>query len=148
MVPSRIVYDGDGNRVSKTADGVTTTYLVDTHSVTGYAQVLEELQSGAVTRKYTYGLSLISENQPIGGTATVSFYGFDGHGNVRQLTSSTGVVTDTYDYDAFGNILTTTGSTPNNFKFAGEQFDPDLGLYFNRARYLDVRGGRFWGWIQ
>jgi RHS repeat-associated protein len=29
--------------------------------------------------------------------------------------------------------------------FAGEQFDPELGLYYNRARYLDVRAGRFWG---
>lgn len=140
-----IVYDGDGNRVSKTAGGTTTKYLVDTNSVTGYAQVLEELQSGTVTRKYTYGLSLISENQTIGSTQTVSFYGFDGHGSVRQLTDRFANVTDTYTYDAFGTILTTTGSTPNNFKFAGEQFDPDLGLYYNRARYLDVRQGRFWG---
>jgi len=29
--------------------------------------------------------------------------------------------------------------------FAGEQYDPDLGLYYNRARYLDVKMGRFWG---
>jgi RHS repeat-associated protein len=29
--------------------------------------------------------------------------------------------------------------------FAGEQFDPNLGLYYNRARYLDVQLGRFWG---
>jgi RHS repeat-associated protein len=64
---------------------------------------------------------------------------------MRQLTDRNGAVTDTYTYEAFGNILTTTGSTPNNFKFAGEQFDPDLGLYYNRARYLDVRQGRFWG---
>jgi RHS repeat-associated protein len=28
--------------------------------------------------------------------------------------------------------------------YAGEQFDPDLSLYYNRARYLDVRTGRFW----
>jgi hypothetical protein len=32
---------------------------------------------------------------------TPSFYGYDGHGSVRQLTNSAGVVTDTYDYDAF-----------------------------------------------
>jgi RHS repeat-associated protein len=29
--------------------------------------------------------------------------------------------------------------------YAGEQFDPELGLYYNRARYLDVQHGRFWG---
>jgi RHS repeat-associated protein len=54
-------------------------------------------------------------------------------------------VTDTYDFDAFGNLINSTGTTPNNYLFAGEQFDPDLGLYYNRARYLDVRAGRFWG---
>ena len=54
----------------------------------------------------------------------------------------------TYDYDAFGNLIhsTTTLSspTPNNYLFAGEQFDPDLNLYDNRARYLNVSTGRFW----
>jgi RHS repeat-associated protein len=54
-------------------------------------------------------------------------------------------VTDTYTYDAFGNLINSTGSTANNYLFAGEQYDPDLGLYYNRARYLDVRVGRFWG---
>ncbi|HKV81571.1 MAG TPA: RHS repeat-associated core domain-containing protein [Candidatus Sulfotelmatobacter sp.] len=74
-----------------------------------------------------------------------SFYGYDGHGSVRQLTNSTGAVTDTYDYDAFGNLINQTGSTPNNYLFAGEQYDPALALYYNRARYLDTTTGRFWG---
>jgi RHS repeat-associated protein len=52
--------------------------------------------------------------------------------------------TDTYDYDAFGNLIHSTGTTPNNYLFAGEQFDPDLGLYYNRARYLNTSTGRFW----
>ena len=43
-----IVYDGDGNRVSETVAGVTTNYLVDTQNPTGYAQVVDELQSGTV----------------------------------------------------------------------------------------------------
>ncbi len=50
----------------------------------------------------------------------------------------------TYDYDAFGNLIHSTGTTPNNYLFAGEQFDPDLGLYYNRARYLNVSTARFW----
>ena len=52
--------------------------------------------------------------------------------------------TVTYDYDAFGNLLHSTGTTPNNYLFAGEQFDLDLGLYYNRARYLNSSTGRFW----
>lgn len=35
---------------------------------------------------------------------SVSFHGFDGHGSVRYLTDANGSVTDTYDFDAFGNL--------------------------------------------
>jgi RHS repeat-associated protein len=139
-----IVYDGDGNRVSKTVNGITTKYLVDTNNHTGYAQVVEEIQSGNVVRQYTYGHDLISQRQQIDGNLVTGFYGYDGHGSVRFLTDSTGVITDQYDYDAFGNLIQQTGSTPNNYLYAGEQFDPDLGLYYNRARYLNVGIGRFW----
>ncbi len=134
-----IVYDGDGNRVSKTVNGVTTNYLVDTNNLTGYAQVVEELQNGNVVKQYTYGHDLISQNH----NGVVSFYNYDGHGSVRQLTDNLGSVTDTYTYDAFGNIISQTGTTDNNYLYAGEQFDSDLGFYYNRARYLNVYTGRF-----
>lgn len=139
-----IVYDGDGNRVSETVGSVTTTYLVDTVNPTGYAQVVDELQNGTVSRTYAYGLERIDQDQLLNGTWTASFYGYDGHGSVRQLTNSSGNVTDSYDYDAFGNLINQTGSTPNNYLFAGEQYDPSLGLYYNRARYLNTTTGRFW----
>jgi RHS repeat-associated protein len=63
---------------------------------------------------------------------------------VRYLTDTNGVITDTFDYDAFGNLIARTGSTPNNFLFTSEQLDPDLGLYYLRARYHDPSTGRFW----
>jgi len=139
-----MVYDGDDNRVSETVAGLTTNYLVDTQNPTGYAQVVDELQIGTVTRTYAYGLERINENQIISSAWTASFYGYDGHGSVRQLTNAAGAVTDTYDYEAFGNLINSTGSTPNNYLFAGEQYDPALGLYYNRARYLNTTTGRFW----
>jgi RHS repeat-associated protein len=52
-------------------------------------------------------------------------------------------VTDTYEYDAYGNALVTTGSTPNVYLYRGEQYDPDLGLYYLRARYYNPQTGRF-----
>jgi YD repeat-containing protein len=97
--------------------GVTTKYLVDTQNPTGYAQVIDELANGSVTRTYAYGLQRISQNQLIGGAWTLSFYGYDAHGNVRYLTNAASTVTDTYQYDAFGNLLRSTGSTPNNYRF-------------------------------
>ncbi|HEV3317825.1 MAG TPA: hypothetical protein VG488_12680 [Candidatus Angelobacter sp.] len=39
-----IVYDGDGNRVSETVAGNTTSYLVADVNPTGYAQVIDEVQ--------------------------------------------------------------------------------------------------------
>jgi RHS repeat-associated protein len=52
-------------------------------------------------------------------------------------------VTDTYEYDAFGNSFTKTGNTPNNYLYRGEQYDSDLSLYYLRARYYNPATGRF-----
>jgi RHS repeat-associated protein len=51
--------------------------------------------------------------------------------------------TDSYEYDAFGSQITHTGTTPNNMLYRGEEFDPDLGLYYLRARYMNPLTGRF-----
>lgn len=37
-----------------------------------------------------------------------------------------------------GTIINRTGTTDNNYLYAGEQLDADLGFYYNRARYLNV----------
>jgi RHS repeat-associated protein len=127
-------------------NGVTTQYLVeDDVNPTGLPQVVEETVNGAVTRSYTYGLERISEAQPINGAWTPSFYEYDGAGSVRQLTNLAAnvTVTDTYEYDAFGNAVNKTGATPNNYLYRGEQYDPDLGLYYLRARYYNPATGRF-----
>jgi len=97
----------------------------------------------SVTRTYAYGLQRISQNQLSSSTWTPSFYGYDGHGSVRFLTNINSSVTDTYKYDAFGNLIASTGSTPNNYLFSGEQFDPPLGLYQMRARWYRETTGRF-----
>jgi RHS repeat-associated protein len=138
-----ILYDGDGNRVSETAAGVTTEYLVDTLNPTGLPQVVDEVVSGSVSRTYAYGLQRVSENQKISGTWTPSFYGYDGHGNVRFLTNASGAVGNTYQFDAFGNQIASTGTTPNNYLFSGEQYDSSTNLLYLRARYYRMPTGRF-----
>jgi RHS repeat-associated protein len=139
-----MVYDAFGNRVSKTVNGVTTKYLVeDDVNPTGLPQVLEETVNGVVQRTYTYGLQRISETQMLNGAWTTSFYGYDGAGSVRELTDTTGKVTDEYEYDAYGNSFTKQGTTPNNYLYRGEQYDSDLGLYYLRARYYNPMTGRF-----
>lgn len=138
------VNDGDGNRVAKTVNGVTTEFLVDGLNPTGYAQVLEEVEGGAVRAVYSYGLEMISQTRGSGASWATHYHGYDGHGSVRFLTDEAGAITDTYDYDAFGVLINRSGSTANDYLFTGEQYDPDVELYYNRARYLNTGTGRFW----
>ena len=74
-------------------------------------------------------------------------YTLDNAGQRTSVTEASGNVTDTYDYDAFGNLIhsatTLTSPTPNEFLFAGEQYDTETGHYYNRARYLNTSTGRF-----
>ena len=95
---------------------------------TGLPQVMDEIVNGAVQRTYAYGLQRIDENQFVSGAWTPSFYVYDGAGSVRQLTDVNGTPTDEYEYDAYGNSFTKTGTTPNNYLYRGEQYDSDLGL--------------------
>jgi RHS repeat-associated protein len=44
---------------------------------------------------------------------------------------------------AFGEELAHTGSDPQPYRFAGEPYDPNAGFYYNRARWMDPRVGRF-----
>ena len=158
----RMAYDGDGHRVSKTVltpggGSKTTYYLVDDLNPTGHAQVLEEweasgTESPGLVRSYTHGLDLISVRDSSDGQSkpTTHYYGYDGHGSVRFLTGEASpAVTDTYTYDAYGVLLdqtpaATNAQTRNRYLYAGEQWDSEVGLYYNRARYLDPNLGRFW----
>jgi len=73
----------------------------------------------------------------------VYYYIFDGLGSTRHLVNTSGAVTDTWGYSAFGELASHTGSTANPFLFNAQQFDPALGDYYLRARYYDQGNGRF-----
>ena len=105
--------------------------------------MLDEMVSGAVTKTYTYGLQRISENQLVGSTWTPTFYGYDGHGNVRFTTNTAGTVGNTYQFDAFGAPIASSGSIANTYLYSAERFDSNLNLYHLRARYYNQATGRF-----
>jgi RHS repeat-associated protein len=55
-------------------------------------------------------------------------------------------VTDAVSYDAWGNILSSSGTTANAFKYVGQlgyYADSDSGLMLLGARYYGASGGRF-----
>ena len=162
-----ITYDGDGNRVKKhildystqPTTETTITYLVDNLNPTGYAQVLREqvvsARSGstaaAATALYCYGHDLLSQNRtaqtffPPSLTTSVRWYGYDGHGSVRFLVAeNNGTITDAYNYEAFGILIDGFETSANDYLYAGEQLDRHLGLYNDRARYMNPNTGRFW----
>ena len=63
--------------------------------------------------------------------------------STRQLTDAGETITDSYVYDAFGVLIAHSGTTVNDYLYAGEQYDPNTGFYYLRARYLNPYVGRF-----
>ena len=131
-------YDYAGNRIAKSSEGEYTKYLLEVNGELTY--VLAEINyDGTEKCFYTRGDELISQERD----GKKSYYVYDGHGSVRALTDESGKVTDKYVYDAFGNLISSVGSTKNDFLFCGEQFDPVTGLYYLRARYMNPTVGTF-----
>ncbi|MDD4350465.1 MAG: RHS repeat-associated core domain-containing protein [Opitutales bacterium] len=65
-------------------------------------------------------------------------------GHVRALTDLEGNITDTFSYDAYGNLLQPSSLfLPTSYLYRGERYDPDLGQYYLRARFYDANLGRF-----
>ena len=88
---------------------------------------------------YTPGLS---EHR----SSASKFYHGDALGSTRGITDSTQAVTDSQLYDAFGNTVSRTGTTPSPFGFVGKaqyQSDSDSGLQLLGHRYYDPSIGRF-----
>ena len=143
-LPSAIVdsftYNGDGQRVQKQDSTGTTNHIWDGQNI-----MLETNSSNIIQVVYTlepllYG-NLISQSR----SGVDSFFLFDAPGSTRQLASLAGSVTDSYLYDAFGNIVLTSGATTNCFRFVGElgyYFDADPVSYLLRARPYDASRGR------
>jgi len=100
--------------------------------------VLQELDgSNNVLVVYT------NEPQPYGGVlsqrrgSTTHILHADALGSTRALSDSSQTVTDTYVYDAWGNLVASSGSTVNPYRWVGRigyYTDSSTGLVYVRAR--------------
>jgi RHS repeat-associated protein len=117
----------------------TVKYLVDTNNWISHV-VAETDGSGALKAFYTRGGDILIHMNRAG---TKSYYLFDGHGSVRMLANEANFVTDTWNFDAWGEITFHTGVTENDYLYAGERFDRTTELYQLRARYMDPKTGTF-----
>ena len=132
-------YDWLGNRIEKRGELSTVRYLVDTNNWIAHV-IAETDESGTLLAFYTRGDDVLI-NMDRGGNKF--FYLYDGHGSVRMLANENNFITDTYTFNAFGELTFRTGVTENNYLYAGEQFDWLTQMYYLRARYMDPSTGTF-----
>ena len=124
-------YDGDGGRVTKTAGGVTTTYVYDA--------------KGDLTSEYS--------TQPPPPPCLTCYITTDHLGSTRVVTDENAAVTARHDFLPFGEELTTSNRTAalgygayDNVmhKYTGQERDTEgPGLDFFHARYFHGAQGRF-----
>jgi len=127
-------YNAEGYRIEKTVNGDTTRYLYEADKV-----ILETDDENNQTARNIYGINLISRTV----SSETLYYMYNGHADVTALITSTGTVTATYYYDAFGNIMEETGEADNPYRYSGYQYDTETDLYYLNARYYDSKIARF-----
>jgi RHS repeat-associated protein len=65
-------------------------------------------------------------------------------GSVRKVAQTNGTILDALTFDSYGDILTEPNpANGDRFKFTGREWDSEIGLQFNRARYYDPKTGRW-----
>jgi len=133
-------YNAQGYRVEKKVNSKTTRYLYEYDKV-----VLETDDSNNQTAYQVYGTNLLyrSATEEAGSGTQSYYYLYNAHGDVTSLLDMSGNIAVSYDYDAFGNIKSQTGTADNPIRYAGYQYEEESGLYYLNARYYDSVTARF-----
>jgi len=132
-------YNGTGDRLRQTVNGVTTSYTLDL--VAGLTQVLED---GMET--YLYGNGRIAQYD-----SEAQYFLGDALGSVRQMVNAAGQVNLAKGYQPYGSTQSSAGEAVTSYGFTGEWAD-NTGMIYLRARYYAPQTGRFttrdtWGGI-
>lgn len=134
-------YDPFGRRVQKSGPLGTTNYLyngMDTKANPG-----EELDNGGnILARYAES-DFVDEPLAEVRSTNISYYEADTLGSITSLTNPGASLTNSYIYDGFGNLTTTSGTSTNPLQFTGRDADPETSLYYYRARYYSSPIGRF-----
>ena len=132
-------YDADGLRISKTVNGTTYNYFY-------LGDQLVEMTWDNNRMHFTYdeiGPASVNYN------GTEYFYVRNAQGDVTGLVSTSGTRVVTYSYDAWGNLLSTSGTmastlgSVNPLRYRGYVYDTETGLYYLQSRYYNPTWGRF-----
>jgi len=131
-------YNGEGQRVSQTVSGTTTSYLLDTQSE--LTRVLAATTNGLTTRVVYGPRGEVAQQQNADGSWR--WLVADGLGSVRAVRDASLNPLESREYDPYGSLFTATGSSQTVFGFTGEETDSN-GLVYLRARYLHPATGTF-----
>ncbi len=148
---SAMVWDADGNRVSFTSSQGTGTWQYVYDTTAGIPAVIGEIWPDTYWTGYIRepnGALIAAVSNP-GVAPTYLYYHFDALGSTRLLTDGTGAVTDTYSYDAWGNVTAHTGTITQPYQYVGQlgyyshYQDVNLPLLQLGVRFYDPALGRF-----
>ena len=133
-------YDADGMRTRRTNGSTTYSYVYN-------GGALSRMTVGSTTLDFRYDASGTPMTVTYGGTTY--YYATNLQGDVVAILNNSGTAVVAYTYDAWGNVLTTTGSlastlgTHNPLRYRGYVYDTETGLYYLQSRYYDPTTGRF-----
>ena len=143
-------YDMSGVRSVKIADGLRHEY------VTQNGKVVRETVTNASTGAFQYMLDFTYDESghPLTmrryyNEAQTSYntyhYVLNAQGDVIKLLLGSNTTVAEYSYDAWGNILTATGSLANvnPLRYRGYYYDTETGFYYLQSRYYDPIVKRF-----
>ncbi len=128
-------YNGDGLRMSETI-GATTAYLA-WETDRGLPLILSD-----GTNSYIYGPDAVPVEQ-ISSGGTVTYLHHDQQGSTRLLTASTGTVTGSTTFDAYGNKTGSTGTSTTPLGYDAQYTSSDTGLIYMRARVYEPATAQF-----
>ncbi len=83
------------------------------------------------------------------GVTETYYYATNIQGDVTAILDTTGIPVVEYTYDAWGNLLTTTGSLAdtlgkaNSLRYRGYAYDTETNLYYLQSRYYSPEMGRY-----
>ncbi len=129
------IYDATGLRMVVVENGSYTEFTYDYDNIVAEYDRNEQRKT-----RYVRGDDLISQEDKEGNTG---YYLHNAHRDVTKAVDGSGNVLNSYDYDAFGNIISYAEHVENRFRYAGEQYDAATGQIYLRARYYDPGTGRF-----
>jgi RHS repeat-associated protein len=135
-------FNGVGQRVGKIDQTGTFKFVWDGENVLIETNASNAIQAVHTLEPAYYGNEISQRRSGVS-----SYHHFDALGSTLQLTGSAGSVTDSYLYRAFGDLVTSSGTTTNPYQYAGRtgySYDSDLFNFHVRARRYDPGMGRWW----